>query len=574
MKKSKNILIKRTSISLLLSFSIVFTMMLPMFGGMAASAVEVQANASQADAAYTAQYIKPGVTVTKTLSDLTFNIKGWQADYKYQIWSYQKVTSDIFLNKKGAVQANQWILSKEYALGSTGVVQPDGSINFSIDNFTSPNANCTVAVRIVDENGNFISELRDAYTPTEVKSAVITKVLVDGKYSTGMEIKEIKTGASVLIKVMGNLPDLTYTATILDTLEQIPVSSKNVFAWDISGLTPRDYTIRVTASNGTSTASKDISFKMYSGNTDIQYGVINSMGIKEGTSSALPKNITINANFSHGNFYYAVREPGRNAVISAGFMGEYPASQIIEQTITQYGIYYIYGYVSRPAIAPAEGTYDDSIVKKIDVRRSSVIPSSATLAANVSLKNPVAKGTNILFKASAAIGGIGTTPVQFSFWRYDASGYALVKDWSSDSTLSWTPARVGYYSIEVRAKGADAGSYETAKSVTVNVADSVDHKAQVSNIMLNQAELNASAAARMPIILEASATGSNGDKLLYEFKCYDKFLGTITLQNYSSDRECVWVPGKAGTDIIYVLIKNEVSFGKYDAIKSFIVTVR
>jgi hypothetical protein len=164
--------------------------------------------------------------------------------------------------------------------------------------------------------------------------------------------------------------------------------------------------------------------------------------------------------------------------------------------------------------------------------------------------------------------------VQFSFWRYDASGYALVKDWSSDSTLSWTPARVGYYSIEVRAKGADAGSYETAKSVTVNVADSVDHKAQVSNIMLNQAELNAAAAARMPIILEASATGSNGDKLLYEFKCYDKFLGTITLQNYSSDRECVWVPGKAGTDIIYVLIKNEVSFGKYDAIKSFIVTVR
>jgi len=525
---------------------------------------------AMADGTYTAQYTHTDVTLTKNLTDFTVNIAGWQPDYSYQIWSYQKVTSDIFPNAANDVSANQWILSKAYAKGSTGAVQADGSINFSIANFTSPDVNYTVAVRIVDENGNFVCSLRDTYTPAEVQAAEITKVLVDGQYSTGTEIKEIKSGASVLVKVIGNLPDLTYTATILDTMEQIPVSNTNEFAWDISSLAPRNYTIRVTASNGTSTDSKDIAFQLYSSAADVQYGVINSMSIGT-TTSTLPQTVEINPNFSNGNFYYVVREPGRAPVYVSD---QYPASGPMEYSAAQYGIYQVAGYVNRPYINPLEDSYDDGIFRTLTIKRSQVLPSTETLTSSVEIRDtPVAKGTNILFTANASIGGIGDTPVQYSFWRYDAQGYVLVKDWSSDNTLSWTPGRVGNYVIEARAKGEDAGSYEVTKSVYVDVTDTADQIAQGVVITLNQTELNANARARTPITIEASATNTNGDDLLYKFNVSDSFINAETIQQYSANQNCIWTPRKAGTYTISVLVKNKVSFGQFDAIKTFTVKV-
>jgi hypothetical protein len=523
-----------------------------------------------ANTTYTAQWTKTVVTVTKTLTDIEINIKGWAPDYSYQIWSYQKVTSDIFLNSTNNVPADQWILSKAYALGSTGDVQPDGSINFTIPIFVSPDQNYTIAVRIADADNNFVNELRDTYTPAEVQSAKITKVLVDGQYSKGTEIKEIKSGASVLIKVIGNLPDMAYTATILDTMDTITVSNTNEFVWDISALQPRDYTIRVTVSNGTSTDSRDIAFHLYSSAADIQYGVLNSLSIGT-TTSVLPQNVEINPNFSNGNFYYVVREPGRQPVFVSD---QYAVSGPIDYSAAQYGIYQVTGYINRPYINPTENAYDDAAVRTMTIKRSQTIPSTETLSASTAIgETPVAKGTNVLFTATASIGGIGSEPVQYSFWRYDAEGYVLVKDWSSDNTLSWTPARVGKYVIEARAKGEDAGSYEVTKSVYVDVNDTTDQIAQGVEISLNRAELNANAKARTPIIIKASATNTNGDDLLYKFNVSSTFMSAETVQQYSANQNCMWTPGKAGTYTISVLVKNRVSFGQFDAIKTFTVTV-
>ncbi len=106
------------------------------------------------------------------------------------------MTGDIILNTGSNVPANQWILSNGYTAGNGGAVQQDGSILFSIANFISPDANYTVAVRIADAGGNFVSELRDSYTPADVQEVVINKVLVDDEFSTGREVKEVKPGAA------------------------------------------------------------------------------------------------------------------------------------------------------------------------------------------------------------------------------------------------------------------------------------------------------------------------------------------------------------------------------------------
>ncbi|HOO25368.1 MAG TPA: triple tyrosine motif-containing protein, partial [Clostridiales bacterium] len=129
------------------------------------------------------------------------------------------------------------------------------------------------------------------------------------------------------------------------------------------------------------------------------------------------------------------------------------------------------------------------------------------------------------------------------------------------------------YNLQVRAKGAGAGSYEIARSIEVNVLDNQDEKADITSITLNDTYIEENAQPRKPILLRADATATNGNDLLYKFYVYDKDLRTQQLKGYSIDQTCVWKPRKPGVYTISVLVKNQASFGKYDAIESFEITV-
>jgi len=133
--------------------------------------------------------------------------------------------------------------------------------------------------------------------------------------------------------------------------------------------------------------------------------------------------------------------------------------------------------------------------------------------------------------------------------------------------MSWSKT-----GARARAKGAGAGSYEIAKSIEVNVTHNTETKANITNITLNTGDL-LNLQPRKPVMLKANATATNGDDLLYKFYVYDKDLRTQQLKGYTVDQYCVWTPRKPGVYTISVLVKNQVSFGKYDAIESFEITV-
>ncbi|NLP47494.1 MAG: hypothetical protein GX345_00950, partial [Clostridiales bacterium] len=127
------------------------------------------------------------------------------------------------------------------------------------------------------------------------------------------------------------------------------------------------------------------------------------------------------------------------------------------------------------------------------------------------------------------------------------------------------------YNIEVRAKGEDAGSYEVHKSISLTITYTGEPMAEGVDISI---ELGSSSVkARVPIVVSANATSSNSEDLLYKFYVHDEFMKTRTLQNYSANQECLWTPRKAGTYDIMVLVKNQNSYGKYDAIKKVTVNV-
>ncbi|HZK38621.1 MAG TPA: InlB B-repeat-containing protein, partial [Clostridia bacterium] len=528
----------------------------------------VPATVPETDMTYVAQWVQTAVNVTKTEDGMVVNIQGWTADSQYQIWTYQQVQSDDLLAGDAAVQANQWILSKAYTPGSAGDVQGDGSINFTIfEEFISPTENYLIAVRIADANNNFVAEIRDAYTPEDVGEVVITKIIVDNVVTTGYELREIKGGAEMFIEVIGNnVPSITYTATILSGATPMPLAMVgNELTWNISALDPGIYTVEFTATNGNTTATQLMTFELFATVAPgTGYGIINSMLLAPtGTG------VNITPDFANGTFSFRLREPGRTPQFRSI---EYAVPETVAHPITAPGIYHVYGYVTRAGLIGTEvGGIDDGMIRTLVIPRTGQGSGPVTMSftANQALPD-VPKHTPIVFTAQAT--GLPDT-VEYSFWRYDATGYILIKDWSSDNTLNWTPARIGEYSLEARAKGVGAGSYEINRSLTVNITDADEAKADITNITLNTAQLTA-AQARQPIMLKANATSLNGEDLLYKFYVYDEDMRNTQLKGYSVDQHCVWTPRKAGmTYTISVLVKNQTSFGKYDAIESFEVTV-
>lgn len=531
-----------------------------------------------ADVTLYAQFVETEVTVKKLDDDFEVIIDGWEAEYQYQVWSYQKVIGDFVLDVNANVPANQWILAHAYTAGSEGILNPDGSLSFIIDDFVSPDNNYTIAVRIADENMNFLAEVRDSYTKEDVEEVVITKVLVDGKYSKGFEVKKIEAGSSVALKVVtNNVAGTTVTARVLSEPEALTATGAKEFTWNTSGFAPAKYTVEFTATNGTTADTQEITVQLYSSDPSIQYATISAMELTQDEYIGVPKTIGINPTFSNGSVYYKISEAGRKAMLTTGL---YDTAGDMEYTFTKYGTYQVSCYVNREYEVRIGDFYDDGIIKTFTVKRDGAGSgtSSATLTAYegeavVNLANPVTKGTQLTFVSGSDIAGIGTTNVQYSFWRYDAKGYALVKDWSSENFLNWMPARVGEYTIEVRSKGADAGSYEAKRSVLVTVTDATDQMARGVSILMNEEELNLNARAREPITIQASATSTNTHKLLYKFIIADEFLGARTVQNYSINQDYVWTPRKPGTYKVSVLVKSDASFGRYDAIKTYEISV-
>ncbi len=515
-------------------------------------------------------FIKTEVTLKdKTASGFTVNIKGWQTGFSYQIWNYSEITSEIFLNDEEK-KVNQWLLAQYYDLGSNGNIQPDGSIDFYIELFTSPDVNYTVAVRITNENSEHVGVLKD--TLTEAEYLKINKIKVDGVFAEGTVTREIKDGATVSIDIISNLTsDTDYTAKVIETDQTLTAvdNDPDRFIWNISGKSPRTYTLKFTASNNGVVDTRVIKFVLYK-TEGVTFASIDEMTMNLDSNTALPRSLTMTPNYFDGYFYYKISEPGRAEYLKSNTT---VVKGAINQPMEAYGYFMVVGITNRTDIGPNTGYYDDGIIKYVNVARSTS-PSSITLTSDVDISDTVTKGTAILFTANASIAGIGTTPVEYSFWRYDANGYSLVKDWSSDNTLYWKPARVGEYSIQVRAKGEDALSYEINKALNVKIIDTEERIAENVVISINSDELNTNALARKAIVIKATVSSATDEDLLYNFTVSDTDMKTTVYTGFTSVPEYVWTPREARTYNVSVLVKNRSSFGKFDAAQSFQVVVK
>ena len=513
------------------------------------------------------------VSLTKSDEDFIVGIEGWISTHKYQIWTYQQITSGIFETQEET--GNQWILSHAYTLGSDrtagGFAEVGSAITRNIGSFASVDSNYTVAVRVIDGSGNFVGQYKDTYTQAEVGEVVISKVTVDGVFADDKAfVKDIAGVSPVAFAVTGNgVEGTVYTAKIDQTGAALTASGAglNEFSWDISGMQPGNYSVTLTAATATSTDSRTVSFRLYKIDETITYGRMDSLSVT-GTVASENFKVDIAPTIASGDsFRYRLSEPWRSPFYDSGTT-VVPAGVISDTNIPadKYGIYQVAVYTYRLGVASA----DDGDIKTVNNERGGVLfDVDVTVEGVPGAGDPVEaqKGEAVILSALAT----GIPSAEYSFWRRDANGWVLIRDYAADGEVTWTPNRVGLYTIQVRAKEAAGLTYEAVQNIEFDITDAVDTKAVVTGITINQATLDSDAAARTPITITANAVSASED-LLYKFIISNGYIYYVETP-YSVDPTYIWVPGKAGDYTISVLVKNRVSFGKYDAVNSFTVGV-
>jgi len=501
------------------------------------------------------------LTLSKVLGENKYqiNIANWNPNFSYQIWTYEKISSGL----SGVEDTNQWNLKQVYKKGESFVQDNDGTIKHIFEEFDSVDDRYTVAVKVIDSAGNFVRQMKDTFTSAEIGKVVISKIIVDGQFADDKKIvKEIRSGATVNMEVFTNdVQNITYTATVQPgniTLN----SSDNTFDWNISGLAPGSYTVTFEAQNGNSSDTRTVKFNLFSVSTPA--GGFASFGTRRPGVTRNDNEFTFNANTPDENpsgmqYRYTLSEPWsttlRNQISTNN-------SQTLSLDVNQYGIYHAITRLYRPG----SSTVDDGAIVTVNYGRDGI----GNLTLNVGQAGGQSnKGTPITIDPS--ITG-GTLPdVQYSFWRRDATGWRRIRDYA-EGGITWTPARIGDYTIQVRAKGEGAGSYELVRNIEFNITDATETDTKLTvngGITLNWSD---NPTARRPVTLTANAVNPSSGDVLYKFIISDGYLFYIET-GYSADPTYTFVAGSARTYNVSVLVKNSASFGKYDAVDTIQVIV-
>jgi hypothetical protein len=210
---------------------------------------------------------------------------------------------------------------------------------------------------------------------------------------------------------------------------------------------------------------------------------------------------------------------------------------------------------------------EDFVIKSVNVPRT--YGGYATLTTTTDLAGD---GTYTISGVGAGLTN-GVT-YQYSFWRVDANGKNLIKNWSSDDTLTWKPTRDGKYTIIVRVRGnkdnngnvifsANTGTFEAAKNLEFTIGSP-------STFAGASLAVSASPTKRNPVTLTVNGVASDA---LYAFSVYDANRGGVVIRGFAPSNEVVWVPDKPGSYIVTAKINGQASFGYADATVTANVTV-
>jgi len=166
---------------------------------------------------------------------------------------------------------------------------------------------------------------------------------------------------------------------------------------------------------------------------------------------------------------------------------------------------------------------------------------AATLTAVNVVATPTPGTANQPVTVSAQV--TGGNSLLYQFWVGDPSAtyWTLLKDYSTTSSVSWTPTAAGIFPLVIRVKELTSTSlFDLQNDLFFTVSAATG---------LSAVSLSASPASpqltNTAITLKATPTG--GTSLQYQFIATNASGSAVILENYGTAATCAWTPATAGT---------------------------
>lgn len=477
---------------------------------------------------------------------LTVNTNGDQT-LEYQYWIRKKVITDNSNN----LNKEQYIWHMFQPFGTS----PSAGINVSSGDYLI-NDNYEVLVRVKD--GTVIAnELYGQFSPQLAGQVKINTVKINGESNEALYVVD-KSQGDAYIEIFDSGVADNYKVYSNDTL--VAESSEAQFLVDMSLIENGLYNIRVVAEKGLNFDEKIIKVYVFGVYEAQKIAVIESLtGITDGQGFTT---FTMQLKYADGTNIdeddadkFTINLTSEKSIVTEVSITNNAQGVLEAVYTTQYnkhGIYRLQGSVRRNSVSGQ----DDGII---------VYYNKHARTANIELSGnttEIAGNTLTITAINGSISG-GQGPLTYAFYREDASGWVLIKDYSESNVLNWTPTRAGKYVIQARVKAQDSGNYEKAVSKEYTItSNSLSGNLTVNAYNYNDNEPALEYQTGAPYKIVANYSGS--ENVLFMFTVQTRNQGVIYLNTFTTSNTIMFVPNKNDTFIITARVISVNNFGFKD----------
>ena len=217
------------------------------------------------------------------------------------------------------------------------------------------------------------------------------------------------------------------------------------------------------------------------------------------------------------------------------------------------------GYTLKTTPANATGTFGTSAITVTYVYESDTpVPTELVNNSTISATS-IKKGASVTMKGAASG---GTSPYQFAYVVQAPSGsWTVLKDFSTATSHTWTPASVGKYTVQIKAKDSTGAS--KTNSFTLNVSDN-------ATALTNNSKISATSIGKGASVTMTGAATGGTTPYKYAYVVKSPSGSWTVLKDYSTATTHTWTPASVGTYTVQIKVKDSKSNVK---IKEFTLKV-
>ena len=465
-----------------------------------------------------------GVNFSLALSQLSVN-------YKYQIWAQEQYANGM----------TYWLLVKGFDDSFASYSAASETATATWENDSSNLSTYKVLVRVKDDTNNIsASQYTSEITPAAAGQLKITSVKLDGVVPTTSVFKTAGSTLTIGVTTSKACNYIDYNIGGVDVPDQHGTTCTYTVP-SVSGT----YKVIVTAANSINEQDTATESFIVLGSANAPY----LTGINAPATVALntPVAISLNSNsngVSKVNYNISISEPLLNPL--TGFLAPVSYSSH-SYSFAKSGLYEISGSIQDPN-SPSKSDNETALIRVVRPSGQVKVGTVAITKNGSPFSGSAINKNDILTFTPPANGN------SYSFWRLDASGWVQVLDYTVNGTLIWSPTADGIYSIEVRVKASNSGSFEDYKAFDYTVGTIVADPSLTFSSVINPDNRS---------VKFTASTSLASDTLEYMFS-YSTTNWADTFQQYSSSNVASFAPVKTGDYVIKIDTKDATSGGIYD----------